>query len=68
VVIEPADWHLAWGLGYKKLTLPAGFQVTWKTYPLFTTHYEPQPAQAETVLVQNCTNGPHKLTLKGPAG
>ena len=42
VVIEPADWHLAWSLGYKKLQLPAGFQVKWKTYPLFTAKFEPQ--------------------------
>jgi hypothetical protein len=68
VVIEPADWHLEWSLGYKKLTLPDGFQVQWKTYPLFTAKYQPQPAGAETVLVQNCAPTTHKLTLKGPAG
>ncbi len=67
VVIDPADWHLAWCLGYKKLQLPAGFQVKWRTYPLFSAKYEPQPAEAETVLVQNCDNGPHKLTLQGSA-
>lgn len=66
-VIEPADWHLAWSLGYKKLTLPENFQVKWKTYPLFTANYEPQPAGAETVLVQNCSNGPHTLTLDASA-
>ena len=68
VVIEPADWHLAWSLGYKKLELPAGFQVKWKTYPLFTARYESQPAGAETVLVQNCAIASHKLTLKGSPG
>jgi hypothetical protein len=68
VVIEPADWHLVWSLGYKKLTLPEGFQVKWKTYPLFTAKYQPQPAGAETVLVQNCAPTAHKLTLKGSAG
>jgi hypothetical protein len=67
VVIDPADWHLAWCLMYKKLQLPAGFQVKWKTYPLFTASYEPQPAGTETVLVQNCSNAAHKLTLKGSA-
>lgn len=67
VVIEPADWHLAWCLGYRKLQLPEGFQVTWETYPLFAASYESQPAGAETVLVQNCTNEPHQLTLRGPA-
>lgn len=67
VVIEPADWHLVWSLGYKKLTLPEGFQVKWKTYPLFAAKYEPQPADAETVLVQNCSPTSHKLTVKGSA-
>jgi hypothetical protein len=67
VVIDPADWHLVWSLGYKKLTLPAGFQVKWKTYPLFTAKYEPQPAGTETVLVQNCADASHRLTLKGSA-
>ena len=67
VVIDPADWHLVWSLGYKKLKLPAGFQVKWKTYPLFTARYEPQPAGTETVLVQNCANSAHKLTLNGSA-
>jgi len=68
VVIDPADWHLIWSLGYKKLKLPQGFQVKWKSYPLFTARYEPQPAGTEIVLVQNCTNMAHKLTLKGAAG
>jgi hypothetical protein len=67
VVIEPADWHLVWSLGYKKLTLPEGFQVTWNTYPLFTDKYQPQPAGTETVLAQNCAPTTHTLTLKGSA-
>lgn len=67
VVIDPADWHLVWSLGYKKLSLPEAFQVKWKTYPLFTAKYEPQPAGTETVLVQSCVSAAHKLTLKGSA-
>ena len=67
VVIDPADWHLAWSLGYKKLALPANFQVKWKTYPLFTNPYKPQAVGTETVLVQNCSNGAHTLTIKGSA-
>jgi hypothetical protein len=67
VAIDPADWHLAWILGYVKLSLPDAFEVKWKSYPLFTAKYEPQPAGTETVLVQNCANGPHTLTLKGSA-
>lgn len=67
VVIEPADWHLAWSLGYKRLDLPDKFQVKWKTYPLFTGLHEAQPAGTETVLLQNCGNAAHTLTLKGSA-
>ena len=54
-------------LSYKKLQLPDGFQIKWKTYPLFTARYEPQPAGTETVLVQNCATGKHRLTLRGSA-
>lgn len=67
VVIDPADWHLAWILGYAKVSLPDGFEVKWKSYPLFRATYEAQPAGTETVLVQNCANGAHTLTLKGSA-
>ncbi|NDH93261.1 MAG: hypothetical protein EBZ13_01700, partial [Planctomycetia bacterium] len=65
VVIEPADWHLAWCLQYKKIELPTGFQVKWKTYPQFVSAYEPQPPGTETVLVQHCSNEQHRLTLRG---
>jgi hypothetical protein len=66
VVIDPADWHLAWCLQYKKLELPKGFQIRWQTYPLFAAKYEPQPRGTETLLLQNCANGAHQLTLSGP--
>ncbi len=65
VVIEPRDWYLDWCLHHKKLTLPAGFQIKWKSYPLFAARYESQPAGTETVLVQNCANAAHQLVLKG---
>ncbi len=67
VVIEPDDWHLAWCLGYKQLQLPANFPITWETYPTFATTYSAQKANTETVLVQNCSNEPHQLTLRGAA-
>ena len=67
LAIDPADWHLAWCLMYKKMQLPEGFQVKWKTYPLFAAKYEPQPARSETVLIENCANGKHQLTLRGQA-
>lgn len=60
VVIDPADWHIAWCLGYRKITLPEGFQVKWKTYPLAPT------ANQERVIYQAAWPGEHQLTLKGP--
>jgi len=67
VVIEPEDWHLAWCLAHKGLALPRGFEITWKTRPLFTADYEARPAGTETVLVQNCALGAHTLSLDGTA-
>ena len=71
VAIEPRDWKIAWILNYKKETLPEGFQVAWKTYPLGVDSYEPKPRGERTVLVQGCANGEHVLTLipeKGDSG
>jgi len=62
-IIEPSDWRIAWTLGYKKATLPAGFKVTWRSYPLFARTYEPKPAGTRTLLVQGCANQLHTLTL-----
>ncbi len=67
VVIEPGDYQIAWTLGYRKATLPEGFQVTWRSYPLLTSVYHPQPAAARTLLLQGCTNQAHTLTLTGQA-
>ena len=63
VIIEPSDWRIAWTLGYRKATLPEGFQVKWRSYPLFTTEYQPQPAGSRTLLVHGCPNKKHTLTL-----
>jgi len=62
-IIEPGDWRIAWTLEYRKATLPAGFQVTWRSYPLFARIYEPRPAGTRTLLVQGCANQVHTLTL-----
>ena len=67
-IIEPKDWRVAWTLGYKKTTLPEGFKVTWKAYPMFCSTYEPKPADARTLLMQGCLNGPHTLTLLPEGG
>jgi len=62
-IIEPSDWRIAWTLGYRQATLAERFQVTWRSYPLFTCEYEPQPAGRRTLLVQGCANQAHTLTL-----
>lgn len=67
-IIEPSDWRVAWTLGYRKATLPDGFKVTWKSYPMFCRCYEPAPADARTLLVQGCSNGTHTLTLVPQGG
>ncbi len=67
-VIEPGDWRIAWTLGYRKATLPEGFQVTWQAYPLFASTYRPQPDAARTLLVQGCDNRRHTLTLVPEGG
>lgn len=63
VILEPNDWHIGWILNYRKATLPEGFQVKWKSYPLFTNDYKPQPVGTRTLLVQGCANGEHTLTI-----
>ncbi len=68
VVIEPSNWQIAWTLGYRKATLPAGFKVTWRSYPLFARVYEPQPAGTRMLLVQGCANQLHTLTLVPDGG
>ncbi len=67
-IIEPSDWRVAWTLGYKKATLPEGFKVTWKSYPMFTRVYEVKPADTHTLLVQGCTSQTHTLTLVPEGG
>ncbi|HOD82116.1 MAG: hypothetical protein BWX88_03820 [Planctomycetes bacterium ADurb.Bin126] len=62
-ILEPPDWRIAWTLGYRKATLPEGFKVTWRSYPLFARVYEPQPAGTRTLLLQGCANQAHTLTL-----
>ena len=62
-IILPTDWRVAWTLGYKKATLPEGFKVKWRSYPLFERVYEPKPAGTRTVLAQGCASQAHTLTL-----
>ena len=40
-----------------------GDKVEWKTVKMFADPYEASPARTQTVLVQNCANGQHTLTI-----
>lgn len=68
VVIEPSDFNAPWQFQYSKKSLPPGFCVTWKNLPLFADPYRPTPAETRTTLVQNCVNGPHRLTIQPKNG
>jgi len=61
--IDPSDWRMDWILEYRKIELPEGFEVTWRSYPLFTSIYTPQPAETRTMLMQGCANMEHTLTI-----
>ncbi|MCR5359975.1 MAG: hypothetical protein K6E55_08850 [Thermoguttaceae bacterium] len=67
-VIDPDDIGALWQFPYFKQQLPKDFQVTWSTRPMFTDTYTPGEAGERTVIVQNCSNGPHKLTVRSKNG
>lgn len=68
VFIDSMDWLLAWQLEYRKKTLPQGFQITWKTYPLCEAEYKPTAEGIRTLLIQGCRNDAHVLTIRPAVG
>ena len=72
VVIEPDDFHV-WQYEYakdKKYYIGKGVdkakvgdKVEWRTVKMFADPYEASIAGTQTVLVQNCANGSHTLTI-----
>ncbi|MBR2692796.1 MAG: SGNH/GDSL hydrolase family protein [Thermoguttaceae bacterium] len=66
--IDPSDIGALWQFPYFKQQLPKDFQVTWSTRPMFTSAYTPGVAGERTVIVQNCVNGHHKLTVRSKTG
>ena len=66
--IAKRDWGMAFPLKYRKMTLPKGFTVKWKTYPMFADTFAPGPKGTETVLLQGVDNAEHTLTIKREAG
>jgi len=76
VVIEPKMWMVNWSLRYREAELPEGYEVTWRTLPLFVDTYEAPvtddpAAEYATRLAQGLENREHTLKLipngDGPA-
>jgi hypothetical protein len=68
VVIEPKMWMVNWSLRYREAELPEGYEVTWRTLPLFVDTYEAPvtddpAAEYATRLVQGLANSEHTLKL-----
>ena len=72
VTLKSDAWCSTFWWGYHKVTPQAGMEVTWSSKPLVVSPYAPGAKGEETVLVQNCANGPHELELRpkkaGPLG
>ena len=60
----------AWALWphWKGSRPQVGAKTFWSVHPLFTDRLTPTPAGSETLVLQGCASGPHKLTVKLPKG
>ena len=75
--IASEDFHV-WQYEYVKGKHPyvdkgldkakVGDKIEWKTVGMFADPYRPVPKGDQTVLVQNCKNGSHTLTIKPKGG
>jgi hypothetical protein len=75
-VIKKADFQAIWQYSYfvkskikkgdplKGKYAKVGETIKWKTLPLFAEDWIPGKVDERTTLIQNCSNGKHKLTLK----
>lgn len=64
--IPVRSWqNLTWG---GSEAVKTGAVSLWSVHPLFTGRLVATPAGTETLVVQGCPNGPHKLTIKLPKG
>ena len=62
IVIEPDDWNLQFCRKALARRLSDGFQITWKSIPLWNTKLT-----GDGPLLQGLPNGQHTLVLTGPA-
>ena len=60
----------AWALWphWKSSRPQVGAKTFWSVHPLFADHLKATPAGTETLILQGCAKGPHKLTIKLPKG
>ena len=60
----------AWALWphWKGSRPQSGAKTFWSTHPLFAGRLKAAPAKAETLILQGCPNGPHKLSIRLPKG
>lgn len=60
----------AWALWphWKGSRPQVGAKTFWSVHPLFTDRLTAKAAGEETLILQGCANGPHKLTIKLPKG
>jgi hypothetical protein len=70
VVIDPADWNLAYASTVSKEILRDGFKIQWEVVPRFVDEFSPSPAEDPTVesvvtVAQGLSNGRHKLEIQG---
>ena len=63
-MIAPEDWNLQFSKKVFGKPLPAGFKIQWKSYLMGV---DSLPASGQVTLAQGLVNGPHTLTLSGPA-
>jgi hypothetical protein len=64
VVIEPRDWMIANALGVSQISLPAGYSVTWKTYPLFANQVPVHKMGEHFLLIQGMNDSMHSLVVR----
>lgn len=67
VTIQAKDYAV-WQYRLFKMELPENYQVKWSSYPLFADPVKPAPAGERILLIQNCANAKHTLTIKPKDG
>ena len=67
LVIPTRAW-VSWGWWQNQIPGPGEKKSHWTVRPLFTDRLKATAAGTETLILQGCANGPHKLSIKLPKG